>query len=331
MMPLGLMIWKRANPSPPAKELITQGVSALAAVAPPTPKQPLQSQPDQYPRLQPRSHHTFTFHEVSPGETLESIGTLYAMTAKEIADLNPAIGRYHPGVRLKVFSPPEQRQPAAETEETHRPPARRRIPTQGVSHGLTNHGWLENGLQLPRMDDLYLRALPKEQYGTSAVIQHLIDAITELRTRHEYKGQIVIGDLSIKHGGHFPPHKSHQTGRDVDIWLPVRGSRQSNKIRPRDRPQPEQADWLATWHLIDALIGTGAIDRIFLSYHLQEYLRDAAIRDGNSVEELAEIIQYPARDPYAFVRHSPSHTRHIHVRFRCSMRDKQLGRPACED
>ncbi|MBK6515916.1 MAG: penicillin-insensitive murein endopeptidase [Polyangiaceae bacterium] len=41
--------------------------------------------------------------------------------------------------------------------------------------------------------------------------------------RADYRGQIVIGDVSRRDGGPFGRHRSHRTGRDVDIWLPVIG------------------------------------------------------------------------------------------------------------
>lgn len=328
-MPLGFLVWKRAAPSAPEQQSSRGEKPAIASLVPN--ELDLGSQhPKPSPVPVPRRGQLFSYHVILPGESIHRIAANYNMTPAEIADLNPAIGRFEPGVRLRVFALPKQpltlKPPSAKKK-----PTRYRVPVQGISHGRSNRGWLENGMQLPKLDDLYLRAQPKEQYGTSTVIQHIIDAITDLRDQYGYQGQIVVGDLSIRRGGHFPPHKSHRTGRDVDIWLPVRGSKRSNHTRPRSRPQPEEVDWLATWQLIDALVATEAVHKIFLSYHLQERLRNAARRHGISEEELDLTIQYPGRDPDAIVRHSPAHTRHIHVRFRCSLRDKQLGRPACED
>lgn len=238
------------------------------------------------------------------------------------AEPSPSV---NPPVEPLYASAPRRDRPFARTVARPVP----KVALQGLSHGRSHNGWLEEGVQLPRHDDLYLRAQPKEQFGTSVVVNHIVQALQDLRTRHRYRGQVVIGDLSLRAGGHFPPHKSHQNGRDVDIWLPVRGSRQSDRPRKLQRPQPDQADWRGTWLLVDALVSTQAVHKIFLSYHLQAQLYEAARRLGVPESKLRAIIQYPNREPHAIVRHSPDHTRHIHVRFRCSMRDQQLGRPPC--
>ena len=34
--------------------------------------------------------------------------------------------------------------------------------------------------------------------------------------------EVTIWDMSLEHGGHYGPHRSHRSGRDVDIGLPLR-------------------------------------------------------------------------------------------------------------
>lgn len=325
-IPLGVLVWKRVQPGTEASS------SPVAAL------EDLEAATQKYRRaaLQPASAHgmtpravtrTIAQHEIQPGETVHTIAQRYGMNTSDLELLNPAVARFIPGTRVKVWT----QHHATGDQEGALGLNAIRVPTQGISHGRSNGGWLEDGVQMPKLDHLYLRAQPHEQYGTSTVVNHIIDAVVDLRKRHGYRGQIVIGDLSIEHGGLFPPHKSHQSGRDADIWLPVRGSRQEDRRENMVRPHAEQADWLATWMLIDSLIATGAIHKIFLSYHLQEHLHAAAVRYGESKETLRRLIQYPHRHPEAIVRHSPSHTRHIHVRFRCSFRDRHQGRPSCQE
>ncbi len=170
---------------------------------------------------------------------------------------------------------------------------------------------------------------PYNAFASSHTITHLLAGITDLRGR--YDGQIIVGDLSREEGGALGPHVSHQTGRDVDIWLPVLGGcyRALPKCKgcgtPWCRPEPDEIDWAATWDLIVALRATGAIQNIFLDRSLHDQLRAAARAAGLTSEAAAEAIRSESGVP-APVTHSDRHTRHIHVRFRCGLLE-----PGCID
>lgn len=161
---------------------------------------------------------------------------------------------------------------------------------------------------------------PAHAYASSHTIDKLLGALTDLRGR--YDGQLIIGDLSREAGGAYGHHASHQTGRDVDIWLPVlggcyRATPDCEHCRtPWCRPQTDEIDWAATWDLITALRATGAVQNIFLDRSLHPELRAAAEAAGLSAPEVAATIR---SEPGAVapVSHSNNHTQHIHVRFRC--------------
>ena len=153
-------------------------------------------------------------------------------------------------------------------------------------------------------------------------------ALTDLRGR--YDGQIIVGDLSLESGGAYGDHASHQTGRDVDIWLPVLGGCYratpgcGHCRTPWCRPLASEIDWAATWDLITALRATGAVQNIFLDRSLHPELRAAAKAAGLSAPEVAATIR---SEPGAVapVSHSAKHTQHIHVRFRCGPNE-----PGCQ-
>ncbi|MBK7827202.1 penicillin-insensitive murein endopeptidase [Nannocystis sp.] len=161
---------------------------------------------------------------------------------------------------------------------------------------------------------------PAHAYASSHTIDKLLAALTDLRGR--YDGQLIIGDLSREAGGAYGHHASHQTGRDVDIWLPVlggcyRATPDCEHCRtPWCRPQTDEIDWAATWDLITALRATGAVQNIFLDRSLHPELRAAAEAAGLSAPDAAATIR---SEPGAVapVSHSNNHTQHIHVRFRC--------------
>lgn len=162
-------------------------------------------------------------------------------------------------------------------------------------------------MQLPPDPGLYRRVKPAEQYGADFVVHALRKALKEYRKAQGPRPRILVGDLSLPQGGPFPPHKSHQNGRDVDVHLPLMPS----------RGQRGRIDWHASWRLIDALRRNPLLHKIFLSARLHPSLAQAARELGVEEAQIHRIIQFPGMHPQAIVRHSPGHDRHIHLRYRC--------------
>lgn len=183
-------------------------------------------------------------------------------------------------------------------------------------------------VRVPASDDYDIRC-PYNAYATSYAAENLQRAVSRLRA--VYPGQLVIGDISRKYGGSFGSHRSHQSGRDVDIWLPITGG--LYRTDPECsmcgnawcRANPDEVDWRITWTLIRTLEGTGAVERIFLARSLHPRLRAAALALGEPSDAVDRAIQ-PRPGAPALVMHSPGHTRHIHVRFSCDP-----SAPACEE
>lgn len=179
---------------------------------------------------------------------------------------------------------------------------------RSISFGLPQRGRLTHALQLPADPALYRRAKPSEQYGADFVVRALREALKEYRRAQGPRPRILVGDLSLPHGGPFPPHKSHQNGRDVDIHLPRIRDGQGRRSR---------IDWQASWRLIEALRRNPLLHKIFLSAGLHASLAQAARQLGVAESQITRIIQFPGQNPKAIVRHSPGHDRHIHLRYRC--------------
>ena len=125
---------------------------------------------------------------------------------------------------------------------------------------------------------------------------------------------MVIGDLSLKSGGAFPPHKSHREGYDVDIGLFRQG--EPWKIRFTN-VGPKELDAERTWWLIHWLIKSGRIERVLVDWSLQRPLYEEARRKGASEAELTEWFQYPRRGwvSEGLIRHYKGHKHHLHIRF----------------
>ena len=84
---------------------------------------------------------------------------------------------------------------------------------------------------------------PSESWGTEETIDFIVTAIETVEERHPGSPHVVIGDISRPGGGgRLNRHRSHQTGRDVDIGLYFLRGEESTFRRPRGR---EISTWRA--------------------------------------------------------------------------------------
>jgi hypothetical protein len=190
------------------------------------------------------------------------------------------------------------------------------FPQDALSHGHPNRGRIiGEPCLLPEIPELYTRRFERIAHGSSHAVGVIVTAFANFRRDSGYEGEIFVGSISRPHGRRFPPHRSHQSGRDVDIRLPM-----LPWFATAINPPAEQIDWYAVWGLIDAFLATGKVEMIFLDHKLQRPLYYAALSMGASVEELEQIITWPRRDGNKgkkIIRHSSGHEGHIHVRIRC--------------
>jgi murein endopeptidase len=187
------------------------------------------------------------------------------------------------------------------------------VPKGSISVGKPNKGKLINPIQLPENKKLYTIRKPDEAFGSSHTLHNLQLAIAQWRQATGFAGPLLIGDISKKGGGRLKPHSSHQSGRDVDIRLPL-------KRADGDANDVNDVDWDATWGLILALVATGEVEYIFLTTDRQKHLLKAAKRAGASKDMIDRMLQYPetSGNKNGIVRNQKGHTAHIHVRFTCA-------------
>src|SRR5690606_19863862 len=121
-----------------------------------------------------------------------------------------------------------------------------------VSVGKPNKGKIVNPIALPENKKLYTVRKPDESFGSTHALYNLQLAIAQWRQATGFTGPLLIGAISKKGGGRLRPHSSHQSGRDVDIRLPLKRSDGS-------ADNVNDVDWDATWGLILALVGTGEV------------------------------------------------------------------------
>jgi LysM repeat protein len=250
------------------------------------------------PDIAPRERHRLT-HSVQRGETLSSIARKYDLTTRELE-------RYQRG-NLK-------------NPNSLRPGQQLVVWVQGdVLSGFANvdrdSGVLRNGVQLPPGRHYHIK-WKAASWGTAYTVRALQKGIASYKRRMPGGPKVHVGDLSKRGGGPFPPHKSHQHGRDVDIGYVLRGSL-ANETRFRTAGR-SNLDVPRTWMLVKSLIDTNAVSHVFMDHRIQKLLYDHAKKQGVREEVLDELLQYPRgpRRGHGIIRHWKGHTNHFHVRFR---------------
>lgn len=255
------------------------------------------------------------------GDTWETVAVDHRVDVRDLKVYNRAakedsMSALEPGRELSVWIDPAiawtvNRYPGLDID-----PSWLDIPQTAFSSGHPNRGRIKGEpCQLPDIAQLYTRRFDRIAHGSSHAIGVIVTAFADFRHDTGYRGEIFVGSISRPHGRRFPPHRSHQSGRDVDIRLPM-----LPWFETMIDPPPEQIDWRATWGLIDAFLATGQVSMIFLDHDLQRHLYYAAMSMGASAEELDEIITWPLRQGAKgkkIIRHSKGHDGHIHVRMKC--------------
>lgn len=189
------------------------------------------------------------------------------------------------------------------------------------SIGKPNQGGLKNGKCIPKFGKGYIH-VGEANCGTDETVTILMFAINEVLKEYPDTAPIVIGALSKPDGGRHRPHKSHRSGRDVDIGFYRKDNRPQRSFEPI---HPSEVDWDKTFFLLANMISTGKVQYVFVNHSISPFLYEAAERMGYDEEQLSYLFQYPRgrKEKVGIIRHARGHTRHMHVRFVCPEGDDQ--------
>jgi len=251
-------------------------------------------------------------------ETWESVARAFGLDVRTLQRFNRHKSErpLRRGQRLTVWAEsalPRWGQPLQSTR-----PVEVVVPVGALSRGLPSDGSLVNGQPLPE-SELYTLKRPHVCYASTQTMAQLQRGISAFRRRTGSESEVLIASASARSGGHFSPHLSHQSGRDIDIGLvafPIFARGQEAK--------ESEVDWGATWALLQELIDSGQVEFVFVVYSHQKKLYEAAQAMGASDATLEAAFQYPRgpSSPLGLIRHSPGHQRHFHIRFRCGPADR---------
>ena len=143
------------------------------------------------------------------------------------------------------------------------------VPSRSI--GPTTDGQLLDGCRIPSQGPGYIAVSPNA-YGTDNTVALLQMAAAQVNRQFQGVPAVVIGALSADGGGFLKPHKSHQSGRDVDIAYlrTTKGQPRRFELTDASNLDPER-----TWAFLEALLSTGEVGWIFVDYEVQALLYDA--------------------------------------------------------
>jgi murein endopeptidase len=177
-----------------------------------------------------------------------------------------------------------------------------------MSLGRPNGGGLINGERLPP-DPRWEHVDESHAWGTEETVQYLTAAIGQLFEQFPDSPPVFIGHISGPNGGYLSPHRSHQSGQDVDL-----GFFYTTKHQWYQRASAANLDLPRTWALVRAFITHTDVRVIFLDHSLQGLLRAYATRIGEDPAWLASVFGGNGNNN-PLIRHAPGHATHLHVRF----------------
>lgn len=210
-----------------------------------------------------------------------------------------------------------------------------REPPGSLSHGWTSSGSLDRGerVSLRGPGYAFFRHIKKRQtYFGTAEMAGFVARVGGRMLAADGDAVVGIGNVSLKSGGRSRWHRSHQTGRDVDIAMFLRDRRGAPRnprqfrsfgpdLRSRDG-RGMSFDVARNLTLVLAMVEdmNVGVQWIFCAEYLKQAMLEAARVRGVEPELLERLAK---------VLHQPSdalpHDDHFHVRVYCSVEDRLYG------
>jgi penicillin-insensitive murein endopeptidase len=205
-----------------------------------------------------------------------------------------------------------------------------------ISVGKPSRGYLVEGVRLPDRGEGFVTRdvwrARENRYGTDELID-LITAVARRMRTQVRDVKLVVADLSGKGGGErIAFHRSHQTGRDVDLLYYMRDASGQpfepdamhvfNRYARAADGSGIAIDVPRTWALVKELITApeAAVQWIFMYEPIAQRLIEHAEKIGEPPALIARARK-ACRQPGDSARHDD----HMHVRVYCSAADRAYG------
>jgi len=213
-----------------------------------------------------------------------------------------------------------------------------------ISCGSANNGALYKGTELPLEGAGYTVPAPwserEHNFGTDELVS-LIQRVAGAVAKAHPGAVLGVADLTGPQGGKTRNHRSHQSGRDVDLmyyaldrdgspfepdhafpWYDSYG-RALVSTAPHEYPIKERYfDLERNWALVELLLTDrySVVERIFVSDQIESWL----LAYARKTHVASDIIR---RATFVMMRptNSSPHNDHMHVRIKCSIDDIAIG------
>ena len=209
-------------------------------------------------------------------------------------------------------------------------------PGLGGSIGLPHHGSLTGAIALPDRGEGFVRFRKDAvKWGVPRLVTTVQNVSATVHAAHPGTPPLVVGDLSMKNGGENERHRSHRSGRDVDLVFfamtpdgrPVQAPG-FTRFGPDGLGKPDKGTkWLRfdvarEWTLVKALVESpdANVQWIFIARWLEALVVEWALAKGEDPELVwqAEVVMKQPGD-------SAAHDDHIHVRLACTPDEAVAG------
>ncbi len=212
-------------------------------------------------------------------------------------------------------------------------------PSVRGSVGVPQYGVQTDARELPIRGPGFRRLRPRSPnyWGNPRLVRALEVASARTLERHPGGAPLVIGDISSRTGGKIPRHRSHRTGRDVDLlWyvttpggapVPSPGfvhvASDGLALVPGDADRRYvRLDVERNWTLVKELIGSEhiGVQWMFVSRDVEALLIDYARARDEDPELIwhAETVLLEPKD-------STPHDDHMHLRIACTPEEMSAG------
>ena len=242
------------------------------------------------------------YYTVKERGTVAEIASLWGVPAEVLVALNS-------GMTLETKLEPGQKLLAQ---------ARLASDPEPYSRGRTNRGRISNARLMPEGNGYFLRTRHPNSWGTDNTVRALMTMFDAYHAKYPDAPDVNFGDISRRRGGRLRPHKSHQSGRDVDFGFVHTQIKTGKHPESFTRAEEDNLDVEKTWFLAESLIRTGEVKVIYVDIRVQKMLYQyAAPKMTPEQRDLIFSVPHRETSSAAIFQHWSGHRNHFHVRFKC--------------
>lgn len=236
------------------------------------------------------------------GSSIRGLASRWGIRSKHLLELNPGFDEnstFKKGDKLVV----DRRTPSTPAP---------------ISRGRSNKGRMYHARPMPEGAGFFLRDHHPNSWGSDTTVRALVTVFANYARTYPDAPAINVGDLSKKNGGRLKPHKSHQSGRDVDLGFVHTAAVAQHAKQRFTRASRSNLDVEKTWFIVEQLARTRSVEVIYVDNTVQKMLYQyAAPKLTPEQREYFFSIPRHANSSSALMRHWPGHKNHFHVRFKC--------------